>query len=165
MIVIADTTPLINFSTLRELRILKALFAKVVIPEAVFKEIVIEGASYPSAAELQRALDEGWIEQKETKLIELVKLLLANMDEGEAEAIALGVELKASYVLIDETEARKAAQLIGLNCLGSIGCLLAGKGQEIIAAVKPYLDRMRSEAKYWVSEELYKAALEQARES
>jgi hypothetical protein len=165
MIVIADTTPLINFSIIRELRILKALFAKVIIPEAVFKEIIVEGASYPSAAEVQKALDEGWVERKEPKRIELVKLLLANLDEGEAEAIALGVELKASYVLIDETEARKAAQLMGLNCLGSIGCLLAGKGKGIIAAIKPYLDRMRSEARYWVSEELYKAALEQACES
>lgn len=165
MVVIADTTPLINFSTLRELRILKALFAKVIIPEAVFQEIVVEGASYPSAAELQRALDEGWIEKKEAKLIELVKILLVNMDAGEAEAIALGVELKASYVLIDETEARKVAQLMGLNCLGLIGCLLAGKGQGIIAAIKPYLDRMRSEAQYWVREELYQAALEQAQES
>jgi hypothetical protein len=87
------------------------------------------------------------------------------MDEGEAEAIALSIELKASYVLIDETEARKTAQLMGLNCLGSIGCLLAGKRRSLIPMVKPYLDRMRGEAKYWVSEELYQAALEQAQES
>jgi predicted nucleic acid-binding protein len=60
MIIISDSTPLINFAKLGRLDLLQKLFEKVYIPEAVYYEVVIEGEDRPGAVEVKTAT---WIER------------------------------------------------------------------------------------------------------
>ena len=46
------------------------------------------------------------------------------LHEGEASAIALATQLKAEWVLLDESKARTAAKLLGNMPLGTVGVLL-----------------------------------------
>ncbi|VAX31840.1 hypothetical protein MNBD_NITROSPIRAE02-129 [hydrothermal vent metagenome] len=46
-IVVSNSTPLINFSNIGQLEILQVLFGRIVIPEAVWEEIVVKASNYP----------------------------------------------------------------------------------------------------------------------
>lgn len=68
------------------------------------------------------------IEQKKlvvraTNLISLVVTLSDRLGSGEAEAIALGTELQANYVILDDFPARKAALKLGLNVKGTLAII------------------------------------------
>ena len=58
------------------------------------------------------------------------------MDKGEAEAIALAVELKADYLLMDERNGRLAARQAGLPVTGVLGILLKAKLEGAIASLQ-----------------------------
>jgi hypothetical protein len=57
----------------------------------------------------------------------LVNLLTLELHRGEAEAIALALEIKADWLLMDEREGRAVARQLGLQVTGVLGVLLRGK--------------------------------------
>ena len=63
------------------------------------------------------------------------------LDIGEAEAIALAVEIQADQVLIDERRGRLVASRLNLRYTGILGILVEAKSQGLIAEVKPLLDQ------------------------
>jgi len=62
-------------------------------------------------------------------------------------------------LLIDEQQGRIIAQRMGLNVTGIIGVLINAKSQGLIDSVQPYLDQLRSEANFYISEKVYQQAL------
>jgi uncharacterized protein len=54
-------------------------------------------------------------------------LLAAALDPGEAEAIALALELSADLILLDETDARSEAERGGLRVNGILGVMPRAK--------------------------------------
>ena len=81
------------------------------------------------------------------------------LDIGEAEAIALAVEIQADQVLIDERRGRLVATRLNLRCIGILGILVEAKIQGLIAEVQPLLDALVNEAGFWVAEPLYNSIL------
>lgn len=160
-IVVSNSTPLINFATINQLDLLRKLFGQIFIPQAVWDEVVIKGSHYESAILIKQA---EWIKKKSIADKKFFSLLKRELDSGEAEAIVLAIELKADLILLDETEARSFAETLGLNFIGSIGCLVLSKKLGIITHIKPFLDEMISKAKFWVSESLYKIVLKDNQE-
>jgi len=69
--------------------------------------------------------------------------LLADLDRGEAEVIALAQELNADLVVIDERLARLHAKRLGLTLTGTLGVLLKAKQLGHVQAVAPLIDRLR----------------------
>lgn len=60
MIVVADTSPIINLAAIGQLDLLNRLYGTLWIPDAVYREIAETGAGEPGSAEVQ-SLD--WIER------------------------------------------------------------------------------------------------------
>lgn len=81
--------------------------------------------------------------------------LIIDLDPSEAEAIALALEQKADLLLLDEIAGRTIAESYQLAFTSSIGCLIEAKRIGIIPAVKPLLDAMRQEARFWLNPRLY----------
>ena len=52
MIIISDTSPIINLAVIGQLDLLQKLYGRVVIPQAVYEEIVIEGVGQAGATEV-----------------------------------------------------------------------------------------------------------------
>ena len=159
--VVSNSTPLINFANIGQLEILQVLFGRIVIPEAVWEEIVVKGSNYPPS---QLIKDLRWISRKDITSRELYDILECELDKGEAEAIILAGDLKADLVLLDETEARGYAERQGLFYMGSIGVLTLAKKSGVIPKVKPLLDEMINRADFWISKNLYNAVLKDNRE-
>ena len=86
------------------------------------------------------------------------------LDVGEAEAIALAVEIQADQVLIDERRGRLVAARFNLRCTGILGILVEAKSQGLIAEVKPLLDALVNEAGFWIAKPLYNSVLRLADE-
>jgi len=82
------------------------------------------------------------------------------LDTGEAEAIALAVEMQADQVLIDERRGRLVASRLNLRYTGILGILVEAQNKGLIAEVKPLLDALINEAGFWVSEPLYNSVLQ-----
>lgn len=135
---VANTTPIIALAMIGKLDVLQQLYSEVVIPTAVQLEILAGGISNIGVAELQKC---PWIQA--TALQDPGRAdLLADLDRGEAEAIALALELKADLLIIDERLARRHARRLGLKLTGTLGVLLEAKRQGFVPAVKPLVDRL-----------------------
>jgi predicted nucleic acid-binding protein len=87
----------------------------------------------------------------------LVVALRRDLDRGEAETIALAIELSADLVLLDERDGRKHAQRQGLGVVGVLGILIDAKKSGLIEAVLPQVDAMRRLAGFYVSASVYEA--------
>jgi len=94
----------------------------------------------------------------------LVKALRRELDAGEAEAIALAIEVNAELLLMDDKIGRRIAQFLNVPCIGTVGVLLEAKAKGLVPAIKPILDALRNLG-FYLSDELYKRILEDAGEA
>ncbi|GFP28965.1 uncharacterized protein HKBW3S33_02381, partial [Candidatus Hakubella thermalkaliphila] len=99
MIVVSNATVLIGLAKIGKLDLLPRIFSKVYIPEEVFRELVPERSKKPGSWEIEKA---EWIERKSVTGQTEVRLLMASLDQGEAEVLVLGKEMKADLILLDE---------------------------------------------------------------
>ena len=152
MIVVSDTSPITNLLKIGRLSLLKDVFHKVIIPGKVREEL-LEWEKL--GADISAYENADWIETHRPTDRLLVKGFLKDLDEGEAEAIALAHELKADYLLIDERRGWKLAKSLGIHAIGLIGVLLNAKSLGILTKVMPVVDELRSVAGFWISQDLY----------
>ena len=89
---------------------------------------------------------------------------IRTLDSGEAEAIALAIEMDADLLLIDEKEDRNAARQAGLRITGVLGILLRAKQMGRITSVLPEIQALRQTAQFFISSQLEAAILKQAGE-
>lgn len=84
----------------------------------------------------------------------MTQLLKQTLDKGESEAIALAVELKADWTLIDERDARKVAKSLGLKVTGILGILLRAKQVGELESLQPVIDNLINKAGFRIAPEL-----------
>jgi predicted nucleic acid-binding protein len=160
-IVISNASPIINLAIIGRLNLLKTIWGKIYVPEAVWKEVVIDGEDKEEMAEIKKS---DWIIVEKVKDRNLALLLLQNLDKGEAEAIALAVEKKADIILLDETDAREAADIYKLGKTGVLGILLLAKLKEEIPNLKPEIEKLKIMANFRLKDSLVQRVLKEAGE-
>ncbi|WP_258083231.1 DUF3368 domain-containing protein [Thermococcus thermotolerans] len=129
MIVVADSGPLIALAKIGKLHVLHDLFGTVVIPKAVWIEVVERGEGKPGSEEVKNAK---WVEVIEVRDTLGVEILEREIERGEAEAIVLARELNASLLLLDEKIPRIIAKSLGLKVAGSLAVLFMAKKKGIL---------------------------------
>ncbi len=88
-------------------------FEEILIPEAVFEEILLgKERSREDASVILAAIEEGWI--KVRRGIEIIRELPSYLGEGEKEAINLMLKERLDWLLMDDNVARRAAIFVGL---------------------------------------------------
>jgi len=161
VIVVSNTSAIINLAAVGRLDLLRALYDRIAIPQAVYHEIAIMGAGQPGSTEVQTL---NWIETKQVANRALVTSLRMELEAGEAEAIVLAIELRAALLLMDERRGRIVASRLGLKFIGLLGVLIEAKHRGLISAVKPILDDLVTRAGFWISKRLYARVLQAAGE-
>jgi len=129
MRVVSDSGPLIALAKVGKLCVLRELFGKVIIPRAVWMEVVERGKGKPGSEEVSSA---EWIEVVEVNDRLGVEILQQEIEIGEAEAIVLAKELNADIILLDEKIPRIIAKSLGLNVAGSLAVLFIARKKGII---------------------------------
>jgi hypothetical protein len=156
MIVVSDTSAISNLLVVGQLELIQRIYQQVVIPPAVDQEVRalqhfgIDLTAYTSAT---------WLSVQAPTDSSLVAQLKEKLDEGEAEAIALALQLKADRLLIDERLGRLVAVQYGLNIAGILGILKTAKVLELVSTVKPILEALVQQAGFWIDQSLYEQVL------
>lgn len=156
MIVVSDTTAISCLLKTGNLPLLSYFSKTILLPSAVWIELEhLETKGY-DLGELRKA---DWIQVEKVFDSQLVAKLELELDKGESEAIVLALEKQADYLLIDEKDGRAKASELGIQTIGTIGVFIALKENKIIESVKPYLDSLRSEAGFFLSDKFYQFIL------
>jgi predicted nucleic acid-binding protein len=111
--VVADSSFLIGAARARAFEQLRERFASIAITRLV-KDEVMARPELPGARELDAAMRAGWIRVAPTPL---ATWQFADLDPGEASALALALERDGSLVLIDDALGRTRARALGLATL------------------------------------------------
>jgi predicted nucleic acid-binding protein len=161
MIVVSNTSPLTNLAAIGKLSVLEALYGEVHVPAAVWNELTDSRFTWPGQASV---VASDWIRRHSVASEPLVTVLRRDLDAGEAEAIALAMAMRADLVLLDEREARRSAERLGLARVGVLGVLLEAKRARLLEQIEPSLRALREVAGFYLSEPLCDAVLRLAGE-
>jgi predicted nucleic acid-binding protein len=161
MIVVSNSSPLISLGAIGRLGLLRTMYGLIAIPRAVHHEVAVQGSGRPGAVEVQSF---AWIRCCDVGNPNVAAALQGKLDRGEAEAIALALELPADLLLMDERLARIEANRFGIRFIGTLGVLIEAKARGHLQEVTPVLDELRIKAGFHVSEALRARVLQQAGE-
>lgn len=153
MIIVSDASPLIALGRIGKLDLLKEIFGSLILPDAVWQEVVDSGMEKRGTGEIKAA---PWIRRQSVQDHDLVNLLRQDLGAGEAEAIVLARECNADFLLIDERLGRSAAKSLGLKVVGLVGILIEARDRGLLTDAGSLMDRLHDEAGFWISEDLRK---------
>ena len=165
--VVADTSPLFYLATLGRLSLLRDRYGQVIAPERVWMEaLASHEANLAIRPLLESGLAAGWlVVEKTASHMAPPDSALAELDQGERDALMLALALRADLVLIDEMEGRAVAEGLGLKITGTIGILVQAKRRGLLPAVGPELERLLRETSFYLSRRMQQIAYRMAGES
>lgn len=139
-IIIADTSCLIVLDKIGYLDLLNKIFGEIVITQHVREEyckilpswVLIEEPKKPNSNQ---------------------KTLETTLDKGEASSIALAMAYENPLLIMDESKGRKIAKGLGLHVTGTLGIQIIAKSKNLIPAIKPIIERIKS-TNFRISNEL-----------
>lgn len=161
MIIVSDTTPLIGLASIERFGILKKLFCRIYIPQAVYGEAVVAGHKNGGARE--EVSSAGWIETVSVRDRLAVEVLLDELDKGEAETIVLAEEVDADWVLMDEKKGRRKLKKLRLRKIGTLGILLKAKDAGLLDTIGPAIKKLRNNG-FSISQPVIDTVLKEAGE-
>ena len=154
---VSNSSVLIALSSIGQLELLNQRFPDgILLPQAVWQEVVTTGAGQPGAEEVAKT---PWLTVCNVTDKALVSLLRLELDEGEAEAISLFLQQPVQAILLDEKTARKVARRLNLPILGTVGILIWAKQTGLIPNLKEQLDNLQTVGKFRLSQLVYQDAL------
>ncbi|MFH1774706.1 MAG: DUF3368 domain-containing protein [Methanobacteriota archaeon] len=133
-------------------------FEKICIPEGVDREISEKDDEYKRVREL---IERGFIEVLPVKNKDLVKILNSELGAGESESIVLCREIKAKYVLLDDSNARLCARSFEIDVIGTLGIIRALLKKGIIREDPKEIYKKLKSADFWISRELFSSIFEE----
>ncbi len=159
--VLSDSSPLINLFLIGRFHLLHEFFKQIVIPEAVWRELVEAEKIGVDFFRLERETKFLLVEQ--VPFSPLLQLLYRELDKGEAEVIALALAEKADLLLLDEKEARMIARTYNLPLTGVVGILMRAKLEKRILSLQKELLTLQ-ERGFWINRELFDQVLKESGE-
>jgi len=148
-IIIADTSCFVILTKINQLHLLKDLYGTIYTTSniaAEFNEPLPDWVIVSTVADQQRKVH---FEQQ--------------VDEGEASAIALALELSNPTIILDDLKARKFAESLGLSITGTLGIIAKAKIEGIIPSIIPLIEKIKS-TNFRLSSTVIKIALKDAGE-
>ncbi len=128
MKIVLNTSPVIFLSKIDCLHYLADCFDDIFVPNAVVQELRED--CLPAFITISKLSATG---------SSYVAGALGRLHQGELEAMVLAQELAADFVALDDLLARRKAQRLGLNVIGTVGLLLLLVKQNLIAPETTWL--------------------------
>ena len=156
MIVVTDTSVILNLCWLRQEELLSAIYEDLLAPGQVRLEFERKAATDSRFAGLRFP---HFIKLAQPTVIPAVLAANRDLDAGEIAALALALERGIADVLMDEKAGRAAAVALGLHVSGLLGVLIEGKQRRLLPVLRPLLDRLASGAQFWIDARLRERVL------
>jgi predicted nucleic acid-binding protein len=148
---ISNASPLIALNQIDCLTLLPRLYATVIIPPAVRREISPSVGRPP------------WIEERSLQQ-PIDPRVPGTLGAGEREAIGLALEIGVFRIVLDDLRARRRAESLGLEVIGTLGILVLAKRHRLISAMRPFAEALLDQG-FFVSPSVFDEALTTAGES
>lgn len=151
--VVSNAGPLMVFSKLNILHLLKDLYGHVEFPISVYRETVSTGVKrgFADAQTLKSFLIQN--EWKPVKAFEIpMDLQDVNLDRGEKESIAMALS-KNALLLMDEERGRDFARQKNLQVRGSLGILIEAYVKQLISEnqLRFYFQQISERKDIWIN--------------
>lgn len=161
--VVSNAGPLLVFSKLNVLHLLKALYGRVHFPVSVYRETVISGIrlGFSDAHTLRLFFAQNkWVPVAVGKIP--ADLSALHLDRGEKESIFLTLK-KNALLLMDEERGRTEARKRDLFVKGSLGILIEAYRKGFIDAdqLRFYFEQIAERPDIWISPDLCNRLLDQ----
>jgi predicted nucleic acid-binding protein len=160
-IIIADAGPLIAFGKIKNINLLAKIFGNIIATDFVLQECLANTAQ-DGAQEIREALNNHLITPFKSPTVTDHEDLFSILGQGEASAIILASQWKAS-LLIDEKLGRKIAKKMDIPIIGTAGVLLLAKEKKLIEKIEPIIRELKNKG-YYLSKELVQSVLTIAKE-
>lgn len=153
---IINASPLIIFGKLKRTDLLIQLFQQIDIVQEVYREVVVQGESFPDGRFIQNLIDRGMVRintlgKEYCEVAEKLSKEYA-IDIGESATIALALQRGEKEVIIDEIAARFAAEANAIKPFGSLRVLaLAFKNNLITKSQVEEMVNQMLQSKYRMS--------------
>lgn len=128
MIVVTNSSPLIALSSVDQLQLLPQLFARVLVPTAVYQETVMENAVLDQSSRIALAAKS---------FLEVVSpqnehQFERKLGKGERGVLNLALERQPDFVILDDKKARNEAVALGLFPIFTTDVLRLAAQRQII---------------------------------
>lgn len=151
MKVVVDASPLIALARIERLELLQKMFGGVVVPSAVWREVVAAGSDKTGASQVATA---DWICRQDVVDQSAVEHLRRDLGAGEAEAIVLAHELPADLLIMDEHLGRVTARDFGVHTVGLVGVLVEARKRGLVPDAGSIAEALHRKAGFWLSADL-----------
>lgn len=148
---VVDASPLIALARIERLELLRELFGEIVVPSAVWSEVVLSGLGKAGAREV---VASGWIRRQNVVDQSAVSDLRRDLGAGEAEAIVLARELPSDLLVMDEELGRRAARALGVRVVGLVGVLVEARKRGLLPEAAGIAEALHRKAGFWLSADL-----------
>ncbi len=138
--VICNTSPLQYLHQTGLLRLLHELAGRIIVPPAVVDELA---AGRSLGIDLPDPVSLNWVIIREPAGA-IALPLVTNLGRGEAEVLALCLEIRDSVAILDDMLARRSALALGVRLTGTLGVLLSAKEAGFLSSVGPVLNQLHS---------------------
>lgn len=158
MQIVVNASPLILLCNAELEFILPALWTEIIIPEAVWEE-VMAGSDLAT----RKLSTLAWL--RKTYVSPIPEIVQWDLGTGETEVLSLVMGRGDGYTaVLDDLQAKKCAKALSLPAIGTGAVLITAKEQGVIASVGESLYKLR-EVGLWITNPVITMLLSQAGEA
>jgi len=146
--VVINASPLITLFRAGLSALLPRLFAELLVPDAVWNEVVSRTYDDPAARGLPQS---PWA--RRTAVPTHPPVQLWNLGAGETAVLSLALTNAAYTAIVDDGAARRCARVMGIPTIGTAGIVVLARRKGLIESTENTLRRLQS-AGLWLSDDL-----------
>ena len=151
---VVNASPLILLGKVDQLQLLRNQSDELIIPHGVAQEVRVQ----PEGERLFEQLLSPPVARIESEVAIPQEVAVWNLGHGESEVLAQAMVKRPSRVVVDDLEARRCAETLGVGVIGTLGVVLRARRKGLISAARPVVTRLR-EVGLYVSDDLVEKVL------
>lgn len=156
--VVINASPLITLFRSGQADLLPRLFTHIVVPEAVWKEVVLDEWEDAAARQLSK---QSWPVRVEVECSRRVAAW--QLGAGETAVLSHALANPPLRAVIDDMDARRCASTLNIPILGTGGLLVLAKRRGLLTSVAEGIAKLR-DAGLWLSDDMARILATQAGE-
>lgn len=149
--VVVNASPLITLFRSGQADLLPRLFSHIVVPESVWSEVVIDDRDPRNDSAARLLSTQSWPIRRQVAVSPRVAVW--QLGAGETAVMSHALANPPLRAVIDDRDARRCAQTLGIPMLGTGGLLVLAKRRGLLTSVGEGIARLQ-QAGLWMSDDL-----------